>query len=122
MRYVLALATVLVTQSYAFAAEIDFSAVLHDPYGVEYLNEKKQPLTLGYLSIASLSAALESDRNEAYKTKVERMALAMKIADAENHHQPIKLDAHDITLLQDRMAHATGNSVMIGIAGSMLEQ
>jgi len=143
MRALLFVITLLGLSAAAYAEDkpkpaehkIDFAAVITDVYGRPYSPQcvrndltsnppkcgEYAPFTLGLACITALSAALDVDRGEMAAAKVKREQLAMTIADAEQHHAAITLDRAEKNALEERIAKAFPDAILVGCIWWMLE-
>jgi len=115
----------LATPAFTEERKIDFTVAPTDAYGETFeplctkLDDAgkcvtKTPITLGLVCISALGNALDADKNEDYRKKLERDELARRIATAEKTKQPIALKSEEIVLLKERVGRFWTNATLVG--------
>ena len=132
MKLALLLLLLLSTPAFTEERKIDFTTVPTDAYGQEFepvctkVDEGgkclvKTPVTLGFVCVTALGNALDADKGEDYRKKLERDDLARRIATAEKTKQPIALKSEDIVALKERVGKFWTNATLVGAVIHVLE-
>jgi hypothetical protein len=113
--------------------KVDFATVLTDAYDKPFIDCRRTdptdrtkcaeevPFTLGMVSILALGAALESDKGESERKKLDRFLLSLRVATSAKEGAPIGLVSDDLGTLKNRIRQTINNAIMVGRAISILE-
>jgi hypothetical protein len=114
MRFVMMLAAALLTTS-AFAADVDFSAVLTDQDGATVIDcvgsdcAGKPPLTLGKVAMRALTASYQDEQSLAGEEKFKRGQLAEKVYAGG----AVAISAEDTALIKRLIAKGYGPLIVL---------
>ena len=115
MRFVAITTAAVALATSAFAAEVDFSAVITDADNAPVIDcagsdcAGKPPLTIGKLAMRALTASFEDERNLSGEEKFKRGQLAMRVYDGGK----VALSAEDTALIKRLVAKGYGPMVVL---------